>query len=217
MSIQLVPRTVDGTLNWATDHIGTWNAAVTGGGGTALGLDTADITTLQAALTAADTSHKAASTARSGSKSATVLQNSDIDSLRDQLAIAVSKIRVFASEAADPNAVYAEADIPPKADPTPAPFPTFPTNVEGEIDNDGNVVVKWTATQVNGDFWSVWRQLSTGGALALIGTTASKKFTDDTVPSGIAWATYRVKSHRGGDVSESSEPTQILFGVEAAA
>lgn len=214
----LVPDPIDAALLWATDHIATWDAEVTAGGpGGAYGLDAADITALELALSTADGNRDAAISARAESKSATLLQNSSMDELRDLLAIAVSKIRVFASEASDPNVVYAAMDVPPKADPTPAPAPTPPTNVQGELTNDGYVALSWTATRLNGDFWSVWRQLSTGGSLTLIGTTASKKFTDDSIPTGAQWAQYRVRSHRGDEMSESSEPAMILFGVAAAA
>ena len=218
MANPLVPETIDAALLWATDHIATWDAAGAAGGlGGALGLVAADITALQAALTAAEADRAAAIAARSASTAATLSQNSSLDALRDQLAIAISKIRVFASTSADPNAAYAEAEIPPKSEPTPAPAPTPPSNVQGELTNDGYVSLAWTATRTNGDYWSVWRQLSSGGGLVLIGTTASKKFTDDTVPTGADWAQYRVRSHRGDAMSESSEPAQILFGVAAAA
>jgi hypothetical protein len=214
----IVPETIDAALLWAADHIATWDAAVTAGGVSgAFGLVAADITALETALSTAQTDRAAAVGARITSTTATTTQNASMDELRDLLAIAISKIRVAASVAADPNTVYAGAEIPPKSNPTPAPAPTPPTNVQGELTNDGFVLLSWSATRTNGDYWSVWRQLSTGGGLVLVGTTASKKFTDDTVPTGAEWAQYRVRSHRGNETSESSEPAQILFGVAAAA
>lgn len=213
----LIPESISGTLDWATSHIATWDAAVTAGGiGGALGLVAADITALEALLTAANTSHAAAVTMREDSKSATLTQNSDLAALRDSLAITVGKIRTFAETSADPNAAYAEANIPPRANPTPAPAPTPPTEVELSLNNNGNVVVAWVATKTNGDYWSVWRQLPSGSA-TLIGTTGAKTFVDTEIPQGSAWAIYSVYSHRGSAVSESSEPEQILFGSLAAA
>ena len=212
----LIPETIDSTLLWAADHIATWDAVVAAATPN-IGLVDADITALQAALTTAESDRAAAVAARSASTTATATQNSSLDSLRDLLAIAVSKIRVAASTNANPNTVYDAAEIPAKANPTPAPAPTPPNNVQGALTNDGYVAVSWEATRTNGDYWSVWRQLSSGGGLVLIGTTAGKKFTDDNVPTGAEWAQYRVRSHRGSEMSESSEPAQILFGVSAAA
>jgi hypothetical protein len=218
MSQPLVPPTIDAALLWATDHIDTWATVVGGGGASgANGLTPADITALQAALTAAEDNRLAAEAARTDSKTATNSQNAAMATLRDQLSIAISNIRAYAVKQADPNTVYAAMEIPPKADPTPAPAPTPPTSLQGELTNDGYALISWTATRTNGDYWSIWRQLSTGGGLVLIGTTAGKKFTDDSVPTGAAWAQYRVRSHRGDEMSESSEPAQIVFGVAAAA
>jgi hypothetical protein len=214
---ELIPPTINGTLDWAASHIATWDAAVTAGGvAGAFGLFAADITALETALTDAQASHAAAVTAREDSKSATVAQNTDLGALRDLLAIAVSKIRTFAIASADPNATYTEANIPPPANPTPAPAPTPPTSVEVALNNNGHCIVAWRATVANGDYWSVWRQLP-GGVATLVGTTGSKTFTDAEVPQGSAWAIYSVYSHRGSAVSESSEPVQILFGSVAAA
>lgn len=218
MSQPLVPQTIDAALLWATDHITTWAAAVAAGGASgANGLSPADITLLQTALTDAEDNRDAAIAARTDSKTATNAQNQSMDTLRDQLSIAISNIRAYAVKQADPNTVYNAMDVPPKADPTPAPAPTPPTNLQGELTNDGYALISWTATRTNGDYFSIWRQLSTGGPLVLLGTTAGKKYTDDTVPTGAAWAQYRVRSHRGTEMSESSEPAQIVFGVSAAA
>jgi len=218
MSNPLIPDTISGTLDWAVSHIATWDAAVTAGGlAGALGLVEADITALEAALTSADTGHTVAVAARDTSKAATLTQNSELEQLRDLLAITVSKIRAFAEAQADPNAAYAEAQIPPRANPTPAPAPTPPSEVSVSLNNDGDCVVAWKATRTNGDYWSVWRTIAGQASATLIGTTGSKSFVDEEVPQGSAWAIYSVYSHRGAVVSESSEPVQILFGTVAAA
>jgi hypothetical protein len=213
----LIPESISGTLDWATSHVATWSAAVAGGGAAgAFGISPAQMTTIEAALTAAQDAHNAAILARDESKSATVAQTNALAALRDQLAIAVADIRAFAAAAADPGAVYTGANIPPPATPTPAPAPTPPSEVEISLNNNGNVAIAWVATKTNGDYWSVWRQLP-GGEPTLIGTTGAKSFVDTDVPQGSAWAIYSVYSHRGSVVSDSSEPEQILFGSVAAA
>jgi hypothetical protein len=212
----LLPDTITGVLEWATDHIATWNNVVVNDLGD-IGLTAADITALQGALTSAGNLRDASIAAHSAALAATVSQNDAIGTLRDQLSIAVSKIRVAAETNTNPNSVYALAEIPPRANPTPAPAPTPPTSLQGELTNDGYVTVAWTATRVNGDYWSVWRQLAGSSDLVLIGTTAGKTFTDSEVPVGVAWAQYRVRSHRGTEMSESSEPAQVVFGTAAAA
>ncbi|MEX2244384.1 MAG: hypothetical protein WD716_11130 [Fimbriimonadaceae bacterium] len=212
---ELIPNTISGTLAWATSHIATWDTVI-GGGGT-IGIDAGTVTALEGHLATAETDYNAAVTARADSKSATVSQNTSLATLRDQLAIAVSNIRAYAETQANPNAVYAEANIPPRAEPTPAPAPTAPAEVTVSLNNTGDCLVAWRATRVNGDYWSVWRTLAGEASPVLIGTTGAKSFVDLEVPSGTAWAIYSVFSHRGSAVSDSSEPVQILFGTAAAA
>lgn len=182
---------------------------------TSIGLTVIEMTAFAPLITSARTGFTNAEVARQASKNATVTLNANMDSLRNQGAALIAKIKAYAEATGNPN-VYVLASIPPPADPTPAPDPTPPSDVRGNVNNDGNVVLRWKATKVNGDFYSVWRLLS-GGSWTPIGSVAAKTFTDSTLPGGNAWAQYQVKSHRGEEVSEGSEPVVVLFGQQLAA
>lgn len=176
----------------------------------ALGLTPGDMTAFAPLITSARTSFTDAEVARQASKNATVTLENNMDSMRGQGAALIAKIKAFAESSGNPN-VYVLASIPPPAPPTPAPAPTPPASVSASVNNDGHVVVKWKATKLNGTFFSVHRLLP-GGTWTPVGSVAAKTFTDDTLPSASAWAQYQVKSHRGTEVSEGSEPIVVLLG-----
>ncbi|MEX2244327.1 MAG: fibronectin type III domain-containing protein [Fimbriimonadaceae bacterium] len=206
-----VPDTIDGALNWATDHIATWDAEVTAGAGSAFGLDTADITALQAALTAADTSHDGAVTARSTSKSATLTQNSDVFSLRGLLSQAISKIKTFAQGQDDPTATYAAMDIPvPDTTPTKH-FPVQPTSLLAQPDASGTVQLSWDGS---GNFYPttfVIEGSSDGSTWALQGTATANKLTlTGYTPGQTFW--FRVSATHNGQTSIPSE-SEAIWGT----
>jgi hypothetical protein len=205
----IVPDTIDGALNWATDHIATWDAVVTGGGATgANGLTPADITALQAALTAADTSHDAAETARSTSKSATLTQNSDMTSLRSLLSQSIDKIKTYARGQADPNAVYAAMDVPaPDTTPTKH-FPVQPTALLAVPDASGTVRLSWDGS---GNFYPttyVVEGSSDGVTWSLQGTASAHKLTlNGYTPGQTFW--FRVTATRNDQTSIPSASAAI--------
>lgn len=208
-----VPDTINGALSWATDHIATWDAEVTAGAGSANGLDTADITALQAALTAADASFAAAQTARSTSKSATLTQNSDVTSLRSLLSQAINKIKNFAVAQADPTAVYAAMDVPaPDTTPTKH-YPVQPTNLLAVPDASGTVRLSWDG---NGNFYPttyVVEGSSDGVAWTLQGTASAHKLTlNGYTPGQTYW--FRVTATRNDQTSIPSASAAI-WGTES--
>lgn len=205
-----VPDKNNDAIQFYEQRIGSWTLSAT-----QIGLTAAEVSAFTPIVTAARSSFGAAQTARQAAKNATVTLNAGMTSMRDQGAGLIAKVRAFAEATGNPN-VYVLASIPPPADPSPAPDPTPPSQVSGSVNNDGNVVLRWKATRVNGDFFSVWRKVS-GGEWTAIASVATKTYTDVQLPAGNSWAQYQVKSHRGAEVSEGSEPVVILFGKELAA
>lgn len=181
----------------------------------AIGLTPADMTAFAPVITGSRAAFTAAETARQASKNATVTLDSSMASLRGQGGALINKIKAFAEATGNPN-VYVLASVPPPAEPSPAPAPTPPASVSVNVNNDGHVVVRWKATKANGEFFSVHRLLAGGGWTA-IGSINGKSFTDATLPAGNSWAQYQVKSHRGTEVSEGSEPVVVLFGQQQQA
>lgn len=201
----VIPEKTNDAIIFFEGRIAAWtlNAA-------AIGLTVGDVGGISPQITGARTAFTAAEAARQASKNATVTLDNNMATLRSTGAALVAKIKAYAEATGNPN-VYVLASIPPPAEPTPAPAPTPPATVSGSVNNDGNVVIRWKATKQNGTFFSVHRMLPGGGWTA-IGSVAAKSFTDEGLPAGAAWAQYQVKSHRGTEVSEGSEPIVVLFG-----
>ena len=65
----------------------------------------------------------------------------------------------------------------------------------------------------NGQFFSVWRKLSSETTWTQLGSVAAKKFTDTEVPEGLTGGQYKVLSHRGTAVSTGCEPIVVVFGT----
>ncbi len=196
-----IPNTINAILNYATDHIATWNTVVTAGGpGGANGLTPADITALQAALTAADTSHGAAQTARSNSKSATALQNSDLASLRDLLSQSINKIKNYAAGSADPVTVYTEMDVP-EPDTTPTKhYPVTPTMLVAQPSADGTIKLTWDAsTNFYGTTYLV-EGSADGTTWSTVSTTTAQKITLTGYTPGAAYW-FRVSARHNGQTS----------------
>ncbi|MBV6457924.1 MAG: hypothetical protein HONBIEJF_01044 [Fimbriimonadaceae bacterium] len=178
---------------------------------TTIGLTAAEMTAFTPLITAARTAFTNAETARQASKNATVTLDSNMLSLTNQGSALIAKIKAFAEATGNPN-VYVLSSVPPPSDPSPAPDPTPPSQVSATLNNDGNVVVKWKATKVNGDFFSVHRMVP-GGSWTPIGSVNAKSLIDMSVPVGAAWVQYQVRSHRGTLSSEGSEPIVLLLGT----
>lgn len=204
----IVPKTLQDNIQFFTDHITPWTT-----NSLQIGLVVADLTALNAKLAAASTAYGAATAARNSAKAATEAMRNAIDDLNLVGAGLIAKIKTQAETTHNPN-VYVLAQIPAPATPTPAPDPTPPTDVNGSVNNDGAIQISWTATRANGRSWSVWRRLPNEAQWVLIASTEVKKWTDGTVPAGVAWAQYQVKSHRGAQVSEGSEPVIVLLGQQ---
>lgn len=210
--MSVIPRNIDDVLSYATDHIATWNTAVTAGGATgANGLTPADITALQTSLTDADASRDAAVTARSTSKSATITQNTDLETLRSLLSQSVSKIKTYALGQADPNAVYAEMDVPaPDTTPTKH-YPVTPASLVAQPFANGTVKLTWDS---NGNYRNttfVIEGSNDGASWSQIDTTNSQKITlTGYTPGQTFW--FRVAARHNGQTSVPTDNVSIWGG-----
>lgn len=156
----------------------------------------------------------AQNTARTAAKGATVTADTALQDLKEYAAVCLAAIKAKAESSADPNAVYTAAGVPPPALPSPAGPPTDAYDVAAHLRNDGTILVTWKGTVQNSQFFTVWRRLSTQ-QWTQIGSTAKKKFIDGTLTAGTTSATYMIRSQRGDQVSQGSEPVIIVFGTQS--
>ncbi|MEQ1822762.1 MAG: hypothetical protein ABL949_09640 [Fimbriimonadaceae bacterium] len=205
----IVPSSKSGLNTWAQAHV---NAFTTNA--VAIGLTPAQATTFSTASAAYNTTILAQEEAYDKARAATEAMESAEATLRAVASDTLSIIKGKANSSANPSSVYGLAQIPSPSAPSPAGPPTDATNVAATLKNNGAILITWEGTLAKGQFFSVWRKLSTNN-WDQIGVVAAKKFADNTLPIGSSSATYMVQSHRGEQSSFGSEPVQIVFGSQS--
>ncbi len=195
-------------IEWFEQRLANWAANAA-----AIGLNSAQVIALQQRVTAARTGYNGAQQSRNGSKASTVTFHTSEDEMADLGRDLIKTIKAFAETSNDPN-VYALAEVPPPAPPTPAGPPDAPTDLRGSINNDGAVELKWEGTLSHRTFYEVYRRAEGESAWSFIASMGAKSFLDDTLASGCSAVLYRVRAKRGDLVSESADPILIRLGVE---
>jgi hypothetical protein len=216
----VLPETVIEQIEFCEAHWPVWNVAPA-----AVGLLAPAVAALKTATETARSSYNAAQTARQASKAATITQNSNAALMRGQVADLIRQIKAFAELQANPNTVYAAAQIPAPTPPTPLPAPGKPTNFETILEPDGSVTLSWDAANSaasTGTFFTVSRKLPGQTSFVGVGgapgsTTESRRafFTDATVPASAAaaGAQYIVQGFRGTRTGEPSDAITVQFGL----
>ena len=203
-------------IQFCEAHAPIWAAAPTSIGLTAL--QVAALTTL---TTNARKAFGDAQTARQASKAQTTTYHASTGSLRSNVADLVRLVKAFAENTANPNAIYAAAQIPPPAAPTPPPPPGPPTNVTVGLNPDGSITLRWKTANASpsaGVFFQVARRIGATSAYAPIGGASGgprgvSEFVDNTLPLGTQQASYIIQGRRGTQVGQASEAINIQFGV----
>jgi hypothetical protein len=131
---------------------------------------------------------------------------------------AVRSIRAFAELAAEPNAVYASAQIAPPADATPTPPPAKPRRLRVTLEAaTGALELSWKATsprRAGGTAYIIRRRLPGETAFGFLGVTGVKTFVDNTVPAGVEQVQYSVQGQRGAKAGPVSEVLTVAMGAE---
>ena len=220
--MSVLPQNLNDQIIFCEAHAPVWTAIPT-----TIGLTAAQCTTMTGNTTKARGSYNAAQLAREASKAATTTLNHDVTAMRDQVASLIAQIKAFAELQANPAAVYAAAQIPPPAAPTPLPAPGKPTDFSVVLNSDGSVTLSWAASDSaasTGAFFAVSRKLPGQGAFVGIGgapgstsETRRPSFTDATVPASAAsqGAQYIVQGFRGTRVGDASDAIVVQFGIDS--
>lgn len=188
--------------------------------GPALGLSIGQTNNLTGMTTLARTHYDAAITARNEARAAVQTQQNTLGLLRMLGGDLIKVIRAKAE--ADANfGLYALAQIPAPAAPQPLPPPEVPENLSAGLDNAGRIALRWSALRRGGVYFTLERSTTfvggQSGGWVGVGTAQENRFTDETIPLGLAAASYRVTARRGEQASEPSEPVTVLFGTALAA
>lgn len=219
--MSVLPDTLVGQIEFCESHWPLWNAAPT-----TIGLTAAQVTGLKNATTDARAAFNNAIVARQASKAATTTQNAAAATMRGVAADLIRQIKAYAELQANPATVYAAAQVPEPAAPTPAAAPGKPTDFEVVLNSDGSITLTWNSTNAaasTGAFFTVSRKLPGQGAFSGVGgapgTTSENRrafFVDTTIPTSAAsqGAQYIVQGFRGTRVGDASDAVVVQFGVE---
>lgn len=206
-----IPHTQEGLINFFESHTAVWaNDPL------AIGLTAEQLAALSGATIAARAALTVAISARDAAKGATTDLHGALDTLRGLGGPAIATIRAFAEGSDDPASVYATAQIPPRAEPNPAPPPAIPTDVSATVLGDGTIRIRWKAPQpAQGAeiYTQVRRRLNGAGQFTVLGDTGAKTLVDSTVPAGTHKVEYMCIAKRGDQSSDPSQPVSLLLGV----
>jgi hypothetical protein len=210
----IVPERLRDAIDFCLVHGNVWqaNAAL-------IGLSAAQATAFKAAASSADTAYVARENAANAARAATVNQAGAVAAMRTSAADMLRSIKAFAEASANPSAVYAIAQIPPPATPSPRPAPGQPTDFKVSLNPGGSITLKWKCPNPagsTGTVYHVYRRIGgVEGPVSDLGTIGVREFTDDTVPSsaGGVGVVYIVQAQRADLVGPASLPMTVQFGV----
>lgn len=222
MSTVLPDARID-QIQFCETHWPVWETAPT-----TIGLTAAQVSALKTATGTARGKYSEAQSARAASKAATTEFYSTTRDMRDQAAVLIAAIKSYAEQQSDPMAVYAAAQIPPPAAPTPAVAPGKPTNFTITLEPTGAVTLSWDASNASassGGFFDISRKLPGSSTFLSVGgapgsTTESRRmfFTDVSVPASAASAgvQYIVTPRRGTLTGTPSDAITVQFGIDGS-
>ena len=109
--------------------------------------------------------------------------------------------------------VYALAQIPPPATPSPVPPPGTPFDLRVELLQTGAITLSWKCPNpagAAGTIYEVQRKLGTSptAAFEFIGAAGVRNFTDETLPLGPTLVTYRITAVRS---TTRGNPAQFIL------
>lgn len=212
--MSVIPKSNTEKINFFENRLALWasNAAT-------IGIDATQATQIAGLTVQARAAFDAAQIARNAAKSATIAQNEAIEAIDAMGAYGadlVKTIRAYAETNEDP-AVYPAADLPLPKPRTPlGPAPT-PESVSLALTNAGGISVSWKTETLGRMGFVIERRTAAPGQLptawSIIGTSSTKNFIDEAVPTGLETAQYRVFAERPGGRSQPTEAVSVFFGT----
>ncbi|MEM1010616.1 MAG: hypothetical protein AAGI46_00175 [Planctomycetota bacterium] len=215
--MSVVPRKNVDKIQFFEDHISVWTAQAT-----TIGTTEAEVTDLDTKTQAARTAYDAQQAAQNAAKAATADLNVALDAMSRAGSDIIYQIRSQAG--ADGDGVYAAAQIPVPATPSPSAAPGTPYELKTEVNGNGELMLSWKCDNpagTSGTIYQVYR--STNGSLDFeyLGGVGSRKFVDATIPAGATQITYKMQAVRstaagmwatfnvlfGSNVQSSATPT----------
>jgi len=206
-----VPTTVQDLINFCEEHGEVWETAPT-----SIGLTATQVTNFKTVTGSAASAVSKQSADKATAKSSTITARTAVKDLRTSVAAMIRSITTYAAVQADPNAVFAAAQLEPPQPRTPSEPPGQPTNITATLDDQGAITLKWKCTNPPGGnvVYSITRRIGSTGAFNQVGASGSRIFLDESIPAGSAVVQYIVRGYRGQTVGPASATFVLQFGVQ---
>jgi hypothetical protein len=204
-----VPRTLLEFLNFCDQHARVWSDRAA-----SLGLTTLEAQAFENAYTLAKSKYDAHQQAIAASRGAAEVSAGAIRDLRRSAADTIRLIRAFAAQQDKPATIYAMAEIPSPATPSPLPPPGSPFDFRAELNPIGSITLRWKCEAPGaGTVYLIRRRLASESAFRFLNAAGGREFTDAGVPVGAVGATYIINGQRTTVTGADSLPFSIMFGV----
>ncbi|NRA57835.1 MAG: hypothetical protein HRU13_06925, partial [Phycisphaerales bacterium] len=138
------------------------------------------------------------------------VSESSVDIDVDRARAAIAAIKAHAAVTDDPG-VYALALLSERSAPGEAPPPDTPRDLAWAVRTDGAIELSWDGGGPQGTYYVLTRALPGARGFAVLGTTTSKRFTDETLPAGASGTRYAVTA-RHGDASAPGPVAEVRLG-----
>ncbi len=197
------------SLEFLENHLAQW-----GTNQAAIGITSAAIIDLSLEVVNTRTAFTSVELVRQDSITKTQNFYTKADAMHVKGADVISTIKSFAASSGDSANVYLLAGLTPKDPPQPAPVPEQPSNGNAQLGGNGAVIINFEARGVTGTVWQVWRQLGTETEYSFIGNadSATKSYTDNSLPAGQSSAQYTIQGVRGSVTGPVSFAIVVKFG-----
>lgn len=192
-------------------RLADWQAHADG-----LGLTPEMVAAFGELLASADQAQLRAVRLRQAAEAAMLAADSRVSVARAAAAEIIRLIKNHATVEGD-DQIYAmgQLSVPRRPRRNSLPAPTTPRLLNPQLNTDGSITIRWRVRQpvnARGTSYIVERQLPGRSDWEHLGIVGGKSFTDDQLPIGIPYASYRVQPRRGGVVGEVSAALLVSFG-----
>jgi hypothetical protein len=207
----VIPKKIVERIQFYENHTGpfTTNAV-------AIGISSADATSLDAKTVAARDAYSAHQAAKQAAEAATTALYNAMAALSTEGAALIEKIRAHAKQTGNDN-IFNLAQIPPPATPQPKGAPGAVTAFTATLTGNGALETAWECANppgTMGTIYQIYRRIDGAGGFVYVGGSGEKRYEDDTIPAGTFKVEYQIQAVRSRKVGPWTTFT-VLFSTDS--
>jgi hypothetical protein len=208
--MSIIPRKLSDLVNWVASHAPAWAVEPT-----SIGLSAEQVASLQSELTMVQGNIVTRDSAVNTARAAVQTTSNNASAMRKTASDLVRTIKAFAQTQAKPEEIYAMAQIPAPASPSPVPPPGMPTDFRASLNPEGSLTITWKCANpagAGGTVYNVRRRFNSSSPWQQLGATGIRSFTDETL-SGTTSVMYQVQAQRSASFGLASLTFMVQFGT----